>query len=28
MTNHIALDPKRSIVVETCAGSGKGIFFV
>ncbi len=23
MTNHIALDPKRSIVVEACAGSGK-----
>ncbi len=21
--NHIALDPKRSIVVEACAGSGK-----
>src|SRR3970282_1868135 len=23
MTNHISLDPKRSIVVEACAGSGK-----
>ncbi len=23
MTNHIALDPRRSIVVEACAGSGK-----
>ena len=23
MSNHIALDPKRSIVVEACAGSGK-----
>ncbi len=23
MTNHIALDPKRSVVVEACAGSGK-----
>ncbi|OGS92415.1 MAG: hypothetical protein A2Z95_08175 [Gallionellales bacterium GWA2_60_18] len=23
MTNHLALDPKRSIVVEACAGSGK-----
>ncbi len=23
MTNHIALDPQRSIVVEACAGSGK-----
>ena len=23
MTNHIALDPKRSAVVEACAGSGK-----
>jgi len=23
MTNHIALDPKHSIVVEACAGSGK-----
>ena len=23
MDNHIALDPKRSIVVEACAGSGK-----
>jgi ATP-dependent helicase/nuclease subunit A len=23
MTNHTALDPKRSIVVEACAGSGK-----
>ncbi|HUW25069.1 MAG TPA: UvrD-helicase domain-containing protein [Gallionella sp.] len=23
MTNHIALDPNRSIVVEACAGSGK-----
>src|SRR3989304_4520458 len=23
MTDHIALDPKRSIVVEACAGSGK-----
>lgn len=23
MSNHIALDPKRSVVVEACAGSGK-----
>ncbi len=23
MTNHLALDPRRSIVVEACAGSGK-----
>ena len=23
MTNHIALDPRRSVVVEACAGSGK-----
>ena len=23
MTNHFALDPKRSVVVEACAGSGK-----
>jgi ATP-dependent helicase/nuclease subunit A len=23
MTNHLALDPKRSVVVEACAGSGK-----
>src|SRR3989338_2202802 len=23
MTNYIALDPKRSIIVEACAGSGK-----
>jgi len=23
VTNHIALDPKRSVVVEACAGSGK-----
>src|SRR4030067_2408544 len=23
MTNHISLDPKRSVVVEACAGSGK-----
>jgi ATP-dependent helicase/nuclease subunit A len=23
MTNHIALDPQRSVVVEACAGSGK-----
>ncbi|MFZ2301048.1 MAG: UvrD-helicase domain-containing protein [Gallionella sp.] len=23
MTNHIALDPERSVVVEACAGSGK-----
>src|SRR4030067_3805027 len=23
MTNHISLDPKRSVVVEACAGSGQ-----
>src|SRR5450759_1334068 len=23
MINHLALDPKRSVVVEACAGSGK-----
>lgn len=23
MTNHLALDPKRSVIVEACAGSGK-----